>query len=95
MAFCVETGLTVRPEHAEEFFQLLPKVMEKASQQPGFISFRATAVVGMEGKFVAFSRWNSLEEMENWWKDNFHKGMIKLGRTKFFADYYLRKYEEL
>lgn len=95
MAYCVETGLTVRPENAEEFFKLLPKVVEVASQQPGFISFRATAVVGKEGKFLAFSRWESLEEMENWWADTFHKGMIKLGQTKFFADYYLKKYKEL
>lgn len=95
MAFCVETGLTVRPEHAEEFFKMLPQAIEKASQQKGFISFRATSIVEAEGKFLAFSRWETMEDMDNWFKNEFHQGLIKLGQNRFFANYCLRKYREL
>lgn len=97
LTYVSEMGVAIRPEFANEFQESYQQVMEKATNQPGFISLQALRVLNDRetiryGNYVKFE---TLEDMDRWARDGFHKQIQREGHMKYFSSFYIRKGKEL
>jgi heme-degrading monooxygenase HmoA len=97
MSYVSEMGVTIRPEYAKSFKESYQKVMEVASNQPGFISLQALDVLNDPKtiRYDNYAKFETLEDMNRWARDGYHKQLQEEGKMKFFSSFYIRKGREL
>jgi heme-degrading monooxygenase HmoA len=97
MPYVSEMGVTIRPEYADAFKESYQKVMEVASNQPGFISLQALNVLNDPKaiRYDNYAKFETLEDMNRWARDGYHKQLQEEGKMKFFSSFYIRRGKEL
>jgi heme-degrading monooxygenase HmoA len=97
MSYVSEMGVTIRPEYADAFKESYQKVMEIASNQPGFISLQALNVLNDPKaiRYDNYAKFETLEDMNRWARDGYHKQLQEEGKMRFFSSFYLRRGREL
>ena len=78
----------LRPEHAEEFGALAPKILDLASSMPGFRSYKSFTADDAER--VSIIEFESLQHLEAWRDHPEHRKAQQLGRARFYAEYELQ-----
>ncbi|WP_202080964.1 antibiotic biosynthesis monooxygenase family protein [Caldalkalibacillus salinus] len=93
MCFVSEMGVTIRPEYADEFKESYEKVMEVAASQPGFISLKALNVLNDQAsiRYDNYAKFSTLEEMDQWAREGYHKQLQEEGKMKYFSSFYIRR----
>ena len=75
----------LRPEAAEAYAELIPKMAELAKQQPGFLSMKTFTAA--DGERVTIVEFESDEAIVAWREDGEHKIAQGRGRTEFYSEY--------
>jgi heme-degrading monooxygenase HmoA len=68
--------------------QMAEKMLELASQQPGFLG--AESVRDESGLGITVSYWNSLEAIRNWKENASHKVAQEMGKAIWYKRFALR-----
>jgi heme-degrading monooxygenase HmoA len=83
----------LRPEHAEEFGALAPRILDLARSMPGFLSYKSFTADDSER--VSLIEFDSLPHLEAWRDHPEHRRAQELGRARFYAQYELQICEPL
>ncbi len=75
----------LRPEAAEDYAELAPKMAELAKQQPGFLSMKTYTAT--DGERVTIAEFESDETIVAWRENAEHKLAQERGRTEFYSEY--------
>jgi heme-degrading monooxygenase HmoA len=75
----------LRPEAAEAYSELAPKMVELAKQQPGFLSMKTFTAA--DGERVTIAEFESDETIVAWRENAEHKLAQERGRTEFYSEY--------
>jgi heme-degrading monooxygenase HmoA len=77
-----------RTEGDNGYGQMAEKMLELASQQPGFLG--AESVRDESGLGITVSYWNSLEAIRNWKENASHKVAQEMGKAIWYKRFALR-----
>jgi heme-degrading monooxygenase HmoA len=75
----------LRPEAAEAYAELAPKMVELAKQQPGFLSMKTYTAA--DGERVTIAEFESEEAVVAWRDNATHQIAQHRGRTELYAEY--------
>ena len=79
---------SVRTEGDNGYGEMAERMVELASQQPGFLGVES--VRDPSGLGVTVSYWESEEAIRNWKANAEHQGAQESGRKTWYADYAVR-----
>ena len=79
---------SLRTEGDHGYDQMAAKMVELASQQPGFLGVESVRDAG--GLGVTVSYWESEEAIRHWKADADHRVAQEKGRRQWYSDYQLR-----
>jgi heme-degrading monooxygenase HmoA len=77
-----------RTKEDQGYAQMSEKMLELASQQPGFLGAESTR--DENGFGITVSYWSSLEAIENWRKHSAHQVAQQKGREEWYSQYHTR-----
>ena len=77
-----------RTEGERGYGSMAERMMELASQQPGFLG--AESVRGADGFGITVSYWASLDAISAWKRHTEHQTAQDAGKRTWYADYQLR-----
>jgi len=75
----------LRPEHAEEYERLAPRIRALAESMPGFVSCKTFTAA--DGERVSIEVFESQETQDAWRNHPEHREAQRLGREKFYAEF--------
>src|SRR2546425_12944201 len=75
----------LRPEAAEEFRKLVPRMLELARSIPGFVSYKAFEAD--DGERVSIIEFETDEALHTWREHPEHREAQVGGRDRFYAEY--------
>jgi len=75
----------LRPEHADEYHQLAPKINHLAESMPGFISIKTYAAP--DGERVSIVEFESDATHNAWREHPEHREAQRLGRERFYSEF--------
>ena len=75
----------LRPEAAEAYAELAPKMVELAKQQPGFLSMKTYTAA--DGERVTIAEFESEEAVVAWRDNATHQLAQERGRSELYAEY--------
>ena len=78
----------LKPEGAEEYYKLAPKMSELARTMPGYISHKV--FVAEDGERLTLVEFENEEAQRNWRMNPTHVDAQKTGRKDFYAEYKLQ-----
>lgn len=74
--------------HADEYELMAKKMIELASEQPGFLGVESAR--NADGSGITVSYWRTLEDIKNWKQNAEHKTAQQKGRSDFYSSYKVR-----
>lgn len=77
---------SVRSEHHDGYEQMAARMLELASQQPGFLGVESAR----ESLGITVSYWTTPEAAREWKRVAEHREAQRLGRTKWYQHYRVR-----
>lgn len=72
----------------EAYAAMAEKMAELAARQPGYLGHESAR--GADGIGITVSYWESEDAIRNWKGHLQHQAAQKLGRERFYADYWVR-----
>lgn len=87
----VEGGFLLRPELIQSYTEMHDNFEPYAIQAPGFMETYGGLVNNtIWGVFT--SKFESLDQMHRWYRDERHKEIMNMARAKYWTTYYIRKW---
>jgi len=79
---------SVRTEVDDGYGDMSAKMVEMASQQPGFLGVESAR--GTDGLGITVSYWESEEAIANWRRNAEHRIAQSQGKEKWYSDFFTR-----
>lgn len=83
----------LRPEAADEYRQLAPRMLELARQVPGFVSFKSFEAE--DGERVGIAEFDGEESLKAWREHPEHRQAQRAGRDRLYSEYKIQVCESI
>lgn len=83
----------LRADHSDEYVEMAARMIELASQMPGFVEIKTFS--SDDGERVSIVTFDSMQSQKAWRDHPEHLEAQRLGRERFYAEYRITVCEQL